>query len=89
MNTNTENDVRNHFFETRYKEVRYDFMDGIAPVSIDAWLTDDDNEEGRVIAQIDQQTKHVKYLDNDARYDTYAQEIIRTAIRLLEVPDLN
>ena len=62
-------------------------MDGIEPVSIDAWFTDDDNEEGQVIANIDQTTKQVTYLDDDASYDPYAQEIIRTAIRLLELPD--
>lgn len=82
----TIDDVKKHFFETKYREVRHDFMDGIEPVSIDAWFTDDDNEEGRVIAQIDQKTKRVKYLDNDASYDPYAQEIIHTAIRLLELP---
>lgn len=83
----TIDDVKRHFFETKYGEVRYDFMDGIEPVSIDAWFTDDDNEEGQVIANIDQTTKQVTYLDNDASYDPYAQEIIRTAIRLLELPD--
>lgn len=79
----TTDDIEKHFFETKYNEVRYDFMDGILPVSIDAYLTDDDNEEGRVIAQIDRKTKHVKYLDNDACYDPYAQDIIQAAIGLL------
>lgn len=78
-------DVKKHFFETKYGEVRYDFMDGIEPVSIDAWFTSDDNEEGHVIARINQKTKHVEYVDNDASYDPYAQEIIHTAIRLLEL----
>lgn len=82
----TINDVKKHFFETKYGEIRYDFMDGNEPVSVDAWFTEDDNEEGHVIAQIDQQTKRVKYLDNDASYDPYAQEIIHTVIRLLELP---
>lgn len=83
----TIEDVKKHFFETKYGEVRYDFMDGIEPVSIDAWFTDDDNEAGQVIANIDQTTKQVTYLDNDASYDPYAQEIIHTAIRLLELPN--
>lgn len=82
----TIDDVKRHFFETKYGEVRYDFMDGVEPVSIDAWFTEDDNEEGQVIANIDQKTKRVTYLDNDASYDPYAQEIIHTAIRLLELP---
>lgn len=75
-------DVEKHFFESKYAEVRYDYMDGIEPISIDAWQTDDDNEEGRVIARIDQKTKNVEYVDCDASYDIYAQEIIRTAIGL-------
>lgn len=79
----TIDDIEEHFLETKYNEVRYDFMDGIKPVNIDAYLTDNDNEEGRVIAQIDQKTKCVRYLDNDASYDPYAQDIIHAAIGLL------
>lgn len=79
----TLENVRKHFFETKYGKVRYDFMDGIEPVSIDAWFTDDDNEEGQVIANIDQKTKQVTYLDNDASYDPYAQEIIQKVLQQL------
>lgn len=75
-------DVEKHFFENKYAEVRYDCMDGIEPIRIDAWLTDNDSEEGRVIARIDQKTRNVEYIDCDASYDPYAQEIIRTVIEL-------
>lgn len=73
-------DVEKHFFESKYAEVRYDYIDGIKPISIDAWLTEDDSEEGRVIARIDQKTKIVEYVDCDASYDAYEQETIRTTI---------
>lgn len=74
-------DVEKHFFESKYVEARYDYMDGIKPISIDAWLTDDDSEEGRVIARIDpKKTKIVECVDYDVSYDAYEQETIRTAI---------
>ena len=57
-------------------EIRNDFEDkGI--VHIDAFLTDDDNEEGKVIAKVNVRTKEVEYIDDRARTDPYAQEMIQ------------
>jgi len=46
---------------------------------VDAWLTGGDTEEGKVIAKLDLQCG-VEYIDERAKTDTYAQEIIE-AIR--------
>jgi hypothetical protein len=56
-------------------EIRNDFQDGDI-VYIDAWLTSDDNEEGRVIAKVNVRTHETEYLDDRARTDGYAQEMI-------------
>jgi hypothetical protein len=56
-------------------EIRSDFQDGDI-VYIDAFLTDDDNEEGKVIAKVNVRTKEVEYLDDRAKTDENAQEII-------------
>ena len=62
---------------SKYGEVRADYYDDEEEKQfIDAWLTANDNEEGMVIAKIDLATKEVEYLDPDARYDSYAQEVI-------------
>ena len=57
-------------------EIRSDFLDDDIILYINAWLTDDDNEEGKVIAKMNVQTKEIEYLDDRARTDFYAQEII-------------
>lgn len=62
---------------SKYAEVRSNYYDDIEEVqTVDAWFTDDDNEEGVVIAKIHIDTKEVEYLDTDAAYDEYAQEVI-------------
>lgn len=62
---------------SKYGEVRANYYDDEEEKQfIDAWLTADDNEEGTVIAKVDLATKEVEYLDPDARYDSYAQEVI-------------
>ena len=58
-------------------EIRSDFREDDIILYIDAWLTDDDNEEGKVIDKVNVRTKEVKYLDNRARTNSYAQEIIQ------------
>jgi len=58
-------------------EIRNDFIDDDDIAHIDAWLTDDDNEEGKVIAKVNVRTKEVQYLDQRARDDSYAQEMIQ------------
>ena len=43
---------------------------------IDAFLTPDDNEEGSVIAKVNVNTLEVEYIDERAKTDIYAQEMI-------------
>lgn len=63
---------------SKWAEIRCDFFDDEEEKwCVDAWLTDDDNEEGTIIAKIDLATKTIEYLDTDARYDEYAQEVIK------------
>ena len=47
----------------------------------------DDNEEGTVIAKVNYKTKEVEYLDNDARTDAYAQEIINETLKQIDDGD--
>lgn len=66
---------------SKWSEIRNDFHDeDEKTVYIDAWLTDDDNEEGEVIAKINYQTKEIEYLDEDAKNDKYAQEVIKEVL---------
>ena len=63
---------------SKWMEIRCDFFDEEEEkYYVDAWLTDDDNEEGTVIAKIDLTAKTVEYLDEDAKTDEYAQEVIK------------
>lgn len=69
---------------SKWAEIRNDFVcEDSHKVYIDAWLTEDDNEEGIVIARIDMDTKHIEYFDDDAKTDDYAQEIIKETINEL------
>jgi hypothetical protein len=73
---------------SKYGEIRNDFYDDIEKnVYIDAWFTEDDNEEGVVIAKVNYKTKEIEYLDNDARTDEYAQEIINETLREIDDGD--
>ena len=70
---------------SKWAEIRNDYYDDTErKVYIDAWRTDDDNEEGTVIAKINYKTKEVEYLDNDARTDAYAQEIINETLKQID-----
>lgn len=66
---------------SKWSEIRIDFLDTEKKWSVDAWKTDDDNEEGSVIAKIDLYTGTVEYLDVDAKTDEYAQEEIREFLK--------
>lgn len=67
-------------------EIRNDFVcEDTHNVYIDAWLTDDDNEAGVVIARINASTKNIEYFDDDAKTDSYAQEVINEAIAELDL----
>lgn len=70
---------------SKWSEIRIDFFDEEEKKwFVDAWETDDDNEEGSVIAKIDLYTGTVEYLDADAKTDEYAQEEIREFLRKKE-----
>lgn len=63
---------------SKYAEIRCNFFDDEEEKwFVDAWLTNEDNEEGTVIAKIDLATKAVEYLDDEAKTDEYAQAVIQ------------
>ena len=63
---------------SKWSEIRCDFFDEEEEkYFVDAWETDDDNEEGTVIAKLDLADGTVEYLDEDAKTDEYAQEVIK------------
>lgn len=67
---------------SKWSEIRIDFFDEEEKKwFVDAWETDDDNEEGSVIAKIDLYTGTVEYLDANAKTDEYAQEEIREFLK--------
>lgn len=66
---------------SKWAEIRNDFTDeeeGV--VCIDAWKTLNGSEEGKIIAKVNYKTKKVEYLDNDAKTDSYAQEVINETL---------
>ena len=66
---------------SKYAEVRCNYYDDEEERwYVDAWFTDDDNEEGIVIAKIDLENKKVEYLDTNAKSDDYAQEVINDVL---------
>ena len=64
--------------ENIWGEIRWDYVGDF--ICIDAWLTDDDMEEGKVIAKIDLVTGELTYNDDRAKTDNYAQEIIKEGL---------
>lgn len=77
---------------SKWTEIRNDFIDesnvekGIVEMFIDSWLTNNENEEGKVIAKIiatktnNKNKITVEYMDAVAKTDKYAQEVIREGI---------
>lgn len=73
---------------SKYAEIRNDFYDEEEKnVYIDAWFTEDDNEEGTVIAKVNYKTKEVEYLDNNAKTDKYAQAVINETLKDIDDGD--
>ena len=74
---------------SKWAEIRNNYYDDTEhKVYIDAWETEyDGNEEGTVIAKVNYKTKEVEYLDNDARTDAYAQEIINETLKQIDDGD--
>lgn len=67
-----------------WSEIRCNFYDEEEHVWIvDAWLTEDYNEPGDVIAKINASGK-VTYLDERAEKDPYVQEIIAEKIKSIK-----
>lgn len=62
---------------SKWSEIRINFFDEEEKKwFVDAWTTDNDNEEGTVIAKINLDTGTVEYLDENAKTDEYVQEEI-------------
>jgi hypothetical protein len=64
---------------TVWSQISNDFEDE-GMVHIDAWTSEDDNENGKVIAKVSIETGEVTYLDERAKTDWKAQEAINEAI---------
>lgn len=70
----------------KYTEIRNDYFDSSSNYwTIDAWTSDDDNEEGRVIAVVNGTTGDVWFIDNTCRND----ENVLSAIRDVQARILN
>lgn len=70
--------------ERIWSEIRIDHFDELNQLYyVDAWLTDDDNEEGEVIARIYPATGYVEYVDERAENDPYVKEVIREAFDMI------
>lgn len=66
----------------KWVEIRNDYVEGeTSDRYVDAWVTGADDEEGKSIAIVN---KHgnVTYKDEDAKTDTYAQEMIQEAVAM-------
>ena len=68
-------------YATHYSEIRCDYIDEEDCFwRVDAWKTDDNDEEGSVIAYVDNITARVLYIDPIARLDPYAQDVINAKL---------
>ena len=73
---------------SQWAEIRNDFYsEEEGKVYIDAWLTDDSDEEGEVIAKINYKTKEIEYIEDYAKYDPYAQEVINETLKSIDDGD--
>ena len=70
---------------SKYSEVRCNFLDERDHFwRVDAWETDDEWEEGVVVALIDDWTGRVVYIDNAAIEDDLVQEVIAEKMHKIE-----
>lgn len=73
---------------SKWREIRNDYCDEEeGKVCIDAWKTSNGNEEGKVIAKVDYKTKEIEYLNEAAKTDEYAQEIIKEVLDSIDNGD--
>ena len=84
--TFTTNEIIEQFlFGYHYAELRNNYIDeDTNEVYIDAWKTDDDSEEGTVVAKVNTKTHDITYLDAAAITDPEAQELIQDTIKELQ-----
>jgi hypothetical protein len=68
--------------QSNWSEIHDDFEDE-GFVHIDAWTSADDDEQGNVIAKINVLTKEVIYIDERAKTDCFAQEVIQDKLKTL------
>lgn len=70
-----------------WKEIRTDYEED-AVLFIDAWESECDDEQGKVIAKVFKEGEYAKvsYLDERAKFDTSAQEIIQEALQSMGLP---
>ena len=64
---------------SKWAEIRNDYVEDDI-LCFDAWLTDDDNEEGVVIAKLNTKNMMLECIDKDVRRDYYALECIDESI---------
>ena len=68
-----------------YAEVRCDFYDDIEGYwCVDAWRTNDDDEEGEVVAHV-YDDGSVVWLNNNAKKSHYVQMVIKDCITDLKI----
>lgn len=73
---------------SKWAEIRNDYCDEEEEkVYIDAWKTCNDNEEGKIIAKVDYKTKEIQYLNEAAKTDDYAQEVIIETLNRIDNGD--
>lgn len=81
----TNDIVQQFLFGYHYSELRNNYVDEDEnEIYIDAWKTDNDSEEGTVIAKINTKTYDITYLDAAAITDPEAQELIQDTIHNLQ-----
>ncbi len=67
-----------------WAEIKTDYTEEATGIThVDAWVTGDENEDGRTIATIDDKG-FTTYIDERAKKDEIAQEEIQDAIRRIE-----
>ena len=85
------NDFNSRLEETdmsKWMEIRNDYCnEDEGRVYIDAWKTSSGNEEGKVIAKVDYKTKEIEYLNEAAKTDEYAQEVIKEVLDSIDNGD--
>lgn len=64
-----------------YSEVRCDYNDGNGYWTVDAWKNGNDDEEGKVIAVINDTTADVYYIEVEARLSAMVKEIVDAKVK--------